>query len=138
MDHFGHDSTSDGGGVAGYVEDHRLENGASATFALPDYIRYYNVNVANTIDGFAVNVAVAPVAATTVYTNVNSGLSGATGGETTSHTYYFNPSTSRSNKTPRPCRPSPMNTAAVTQRTRRRRCSTSRVCRFGSKTPAAF
>ena len=85
-------STSDGGGVAGYVEDHRLENGSSATFALQDYIRYYNVSVANTIDGFAVNVAVAPVAATTVYTNVNSGLSGATGGETTSHTYYFNPS----------------------------------------------
>ncbi len=86
-------STSNVGGVQGYVKDDALKNATTSAVAIQDYLQYNNVAASITVDGFSITDALAPVARTTVYTDENSSVSGATGAEETDYALVFNPST---------------------------------------------
>jgi len=71
---------SSAGGVAGYEEDTKIQEGSSGTAILQETMQYYLVTA--TIGG--VTVSVAPLATDEVYRSTNG-----TGGETTSYSYTW-------------------------------------------------
>ena len=68
--------TTTAGGVAGYLEDVKIEQGQDGTAILQSTTEYYAVTVGSQ--------TIAPVASNTVYRNTDG-----TGGETTSYAYTF-------------------------------------------------